>query len=339
MKITWEWSPNSEAHRIIDTARQIDDGFYYLQHFLPLPWSHDVKYTHSGVYLPLLNYDQIPNFWLKASKLTKGFYPLDIPSSLSSQIESNLAHCNLVSPDITNLKNITTSTLPKVIDFIKILSPTSRIPSSIVIHPTYFGTLGSFAWDKTNTAIIIFLRHDQGIKTIVECLLTCILRRDATDQLAATWNETEFLVDWLIQISSLANILKNDVAWQGTLKTTRSAYSPLDVEMSEKFLTQIGVVAKYTKAFTIKDELIYFNGLLLANLTPRESSLLSLFITKSPSPVSNDEIGNILFSNEEKFSLATIAKTIERLRTKLEIMGISRHYLATASGFGYYLKN
>jgi DNA-binding response OmpR family regulator len=159
------------------------------------------------------------------------------------------------------------------------------------------------------------------------------------DQLGASWSETEFLVDWLIQTSSLSKILEVDTQWQGTLAHTRATPAPHVQQLSQEFLAHIGVIAKYTKSFTISAGNIYFEDQPLTTLTSREVALLTLLITKSPNPVTDDEIGDILFIDDETYSLATIAKTIERLRTKLDEMGISRQYLATASGVGYYLKN
>jgi hypothetical protein len=339
MKITWDWSLESETHRVVDSARQIGNGFFHLQHFLALPWSKDTKYLHSGVYLPSLNYRAIPGFWTKSSKLTTGCYPLDIPTELAQPIKSELSNLHLISPDTTKLKELTESTLPQVIQFIRNLSPNSNLPTHLTIHPTCFGTGGSFAWNKEHNEIIIFLRSDRGIKTIVECLLTCILRKDAMDQLAATWSETEFLIDWLVESSSLSPLLPADPSWLGTLKHTRFTPSATTLKLSHDFLIQIGATLDSQHSFTIKENVVSFNGQKLENLTTRESAILTILISKSPVPISNDEIGNILFNSDEKFSLSAITKTIERLRTKLETMGISRHYLATASGVGYYLKN
>jgi hypothetical protein len=162
MKITWDWSIDSETHRIVDSARQIHNGFYHLQHFLPLPWISSVKYLHSGVYLPLLNYHAIPGLWPKSSRLSTGHYPLNIPSALKEKVKFELVKLNLVSPDVTNLKEIAKSSLPQVIQFIHDLSPNSSLPTQITIHPTHFGTGGSFAWTKSHEEIIIFIRADRG---------------------------------------------------------------------------------------------------------------------------------------------------------------------------------
>lgn len=339
MKIIWDWSLDSETHRIVDSARQIHNGFYHLQHFPPLPWTPGIKYLHSGVYLPAINYRDMPELWPKSAKLTTGYYPLYIPSQLAGKVRSELAELNLVSPDFANLQAIAQSTLPKVIQFVHDLSPNSSLPSQITIHPTHFGTGGSFAWTKNHDGIIIFIRADKGIRTLVECLLTCILRYDAMNQLAATWSETEFLVDWLVESSSLSVIIPADPSWSGTLKHVRTTNSLTTQKESVNFLARIGTASLSTKSFTVHENCIYFDSRKLDNLTARETSIMSLLIAKSPLPVSYDDLAPLIFKNDEQFSLAAIAKTIERLRTELNTVGISPHYLATASGIGYYLKN
>lgn len=62
-------------------------------------------------------------------------------------------------------------------------------------------------------------------------------------------------------------------------------------------------------------------------------------IKNSNNVVSFDQISDIIFVNEEKFSLFALAKFIQRLREKLEMNGISGSFIQTLRGKGYLLKN
>lgn len=339
MEIIWDWSTETEANRLLQTTRDISNGFFHLQNFQVLPWDPKGSSFNSGVYLPKLDYLSIPNFWSKVAKLNNGTLPIIAPDSLSSQTKGLLSVLDLASPDTSQLVQTTELVFPKVISFLESFVPGVIIPTTITICPTYFGTLGSFSLIDESRQITIYIRVDQGIHTLVECLLTSTLRPAAYKELLANWGETEFLVDWLIAKSSLKELLPPDTAWEGTLATTRGKLSPSTISTSIDFLHSIGAPSPDHQHFTTVDGLVCFNKTVIFNLSQRENALLVAMIAKSPLPICFDEIGNTLFTKDEKFSLAAISKTIERLRTKLNDLGISSAYLSTASGIGYYLKN
>lgn len=59
-----------------------------------------------------------------------------------------------------------------------------------------------------------------------------------------------------------------------------------------------------------------------------------MMIEKSNTIVTIDELADLLFANDEEFSLAAIAKTIQRLRDKLEQNGVSASFIQTLRGQG-----
>lgn len=339
MKIIWSWSIDHEVDRILTSAGEVTSGFFRLQGFLPLPWKKDVRYISNGVYLPEIKYQNIKNFWIQCGRLDNTKFPLVAPQELINQTRSQMLQIGLKSPPTSTLIEETNKIIPQVISFLFKFVPSAPKVNSIVIHPSYFGTCGSFSLINEAGEVVLFPRIDQGIKTIVECLLTSILRENSINELKADWSETEFLIDWLIHSSSLSQILPTDNVWSGTLNQTRSTVCTDLQEESTRFLSSIGAPSPTTQTFSIKDKVVHFAKKPLATLTARELNLMSKLIELSPSPLNNDQIGDLIFAKEDKFSLSAISKTIERLRTKLEVQGISPHYLATASGIGYYLKN
>lgn len=340
MKIIWDWSLESEANRLLQASGSIASGFFHLQHFLPLPWTPVVKYYPAGVYLPNLPYSSLPHFWTQVAQLDPKILPLKAPAKLVAQTQSLLATLPLTPPDTQTLQNQVQQVLPKVVSWLQDFTHELFLPSSLTLYPTYFGTGGSFSrLEKSGGDMAIYLRVDQGIATIAECFLTGCLREMAMKNLKADWGQTEFLVDWLIHSSSLSSILPADPTWSGTLSATHRPVSSSLQAQSTRFLSLIGAPTPSTHHFTLQDTVIRFGDTPLSTMSAREHTILTKLVEKSPAPVTTDELADLLFPSIDKFSLAALTKCVERLRDKLERMGISRHYIATTSGVGYYLKN
>ncbi len=338
MKIIWDWSLESETNRLMQSARNIGNGFYALQNFYPLPWTKSNKYLTCGVYLPLIKYQSIPRFWFSASRLDDHNLPMHTPPTIARELQSFLTPLSLTEPDYHTLASTFETTTPQVLSFIKHAFPTIPLPSQITIYPTYFGTTGSFNWMTSAGQVVIYHRIDQGIRSLVECLLTSIIRPHALKHGNGGWSETEFLVDYLLQYSALNQIVPLDPSWSPTHKNT--AVNKTSVrDKSVEFLRTIGAPTSNTQKFSIHDDQVYFDNKALPSLSRKESLILHSLVRSAPQPISIDTIADLIFTKEDKFSLSAINKTIERLRKKLATLGISSSYIATASGVGYYLKN
>ncbi len=338
MKITWDWSLGSEINHLIQSAHNIGNGFYSLQHFYPLPYITNQKYENIGVYLPDLPYQHLAGFWQKSSQLDDHHLPIVVPPTLTQALQPLISHLNLVPPDITTLKAQYIALLPQVFQFLHATFPAIALPTQIKIYPTYFGTTGSFNWMTPRGEVVIYHRIDQGIRSLVKCTLTSILRPLATKSHQSTWSETEFLVDYLLSSSSLNQLIPQDASYQPTLSLTRGNHIQL-AKLSQAFLRKIGAPSFSGHVFTIKNDQIYFGDTLLSTFTNRELKIMQGLLAKSPIPLTLDEIGDLIFTSDDKFSLAAIYQAISRLRHKLDNLGISSSCLATASGIGYYLRN
>ena len=339
MKIVWDWSLKSETERVVDASIGISNGFYRLNHFLPLPWSPSCRYLVSGVHLPVLPYATIPSYWSRVARLSNADYPLQIPGSVRTTMQEFIGSLALTAPATDRLAELCVAIMPAVSAWLKQFVPGVSLPTQLTIHPTYFGTTGSFNNLPASHHMVIYLRIDQGIHTLVECFLTSILRQTAIQDLSADWAETEFLVDWLLTKSSLIESSPPSLSWRGTIASTRSRFPASLISESTRFLKSIGAPLNEKHAFSVDDNDLYFGKTLLTNLTAREHAILQKLVVCAPSPVTTDELADILFPNPDKFSLDALAKAIERLRTKFAALGISPSYLATASGTGYYLRN
>lgn len=339
MKITWDWSLESESNRLLQASLNIANGFYALNHFYPLPWEPSVTYHPTGVYLPVLPYPTIPHFWTRAKNLDDLHLPLLAPPDLTSNLVKLLTPLDLSRPNTTAMELQIRQVLSQVITWLKQFTHSLYLPDTLTIYPTYFGTGGSFTRLKQSGGdMAIFLRIDQGFTTLVECFLTGCLRAPAMKQLSADWGQTEFLVDYLLHSSSLAKLLPKDANWQGTIAATNHS-DPHIVAASQAFLTQVNAPTSTSQHFRLDGASICYGETALSTLSSREHIILSQLIARSPAPVTTDELADLLYPDPAKFSLAALTKCVERLRDKLEALGISRHHLATANGVGYYLKN
>ena len=338
MKIVWDWSLNNEAERILEMSLKISNGFYHLHHFLPLPFDlkNTRKDTSHHVYLPDLPYTKIPRYWESTSQVG-ATYPLKQLGSISDQLAQHLTLRKLPSLDSHIVQPDAEIYLPQVINWLQHTFPRLPLPETILIHPSYFGTGGSFFFNQESKTVILYLRNDQGLYPLVEILLTALLRPHAGKTLYTDWEKTEYLVDYLLLESNLKDLLPSPSSWTPT--TIPPHYSQSLLKESAEFVKKIGLSNHIECQFSLQGETICFNKVPLGDFTPSQHALLSALITRSPAPLTIDEIADLIFTKDEKFSLSAIGKTIERLRKKLTTLGISSSYIATASGVGYYLKN
>ncbi len=339
MKITWSWSLESEANRLLHEAHYVNSGFFRLHHFYPLPWTPKTKYLPQGVYLPILPYSSIPDFWYQVKYYNHDQMAIDSKTApLHTQLVKLLTPLGLTPPDHAQLESDWVKIAPRFEKLLKELAPFAPQIRRLTVHLSYFGTGGSFSLAGSAPAdLIVDLRVDQTLTDLAECILTAVTRPYLTKAMHSSWEESESLVDYLLAHSPMSALFTHPHL--GTIKSLREHVSDAIITESQSFLRALGAPLPTTQTFEIKHNTVYFGGCPLSDLSAREHVAMTKLIEKEPSPVTTDELADLLFPDPAKFSLAALTKFVERLRTKLESMGISRHYLATTSGVGYYLKN
>ncbi len=342
MKTTWEYSPKSEALRVIHSAHQIVSGFYRINNFFVLPYSNKIALT-SIVKFPDLPFNTIPRFWEKAKQANVKTFPIRSDKKTIISVINLLKNQNYPKPDYSNVQSIWDKAENEFFNEVSKLMPDKKNSlKEIVIQPTIFGTTCSFSYRlNKDRKMYIYLRDEQDIYAIAESILTYLTRTDVYEDLNGNWSESELLVDWLITKSSLADILKKyapDSPFVSTLKGIRVKQNAKLLQDSEEFYKKLGLpVNKSVFSIEGTEPMIY--KIRLNNLTPTEKTILKLLIEKANNIASFDDLGNLLFKSEDDFSLYAISKQIERLRNKLEENGISGSYIQTLRGQGYILKN
>lgn len=88
----------------------------------------------------------------------------------------------------------------------------------------------------------------------------------------------------------------------------------------------------------LKNAKIYCNDVLIDQLFSKtEKNILKYFLTHTHRPVPREDIGNIAWKDhvEEKYSDWAIDQIINRLRKKLQTLGIGKNAIKTVRSFGY----
>jgi len=350
VKTVWEWSIESEAKRLIHAAHSIANGFFRTNNFFLVQWKPGDIFSPITMPFPDLPYQTIPRFWDRVKRVDIRSFPLNFPSELVEATIGLLDKLNVREPEIDQVKGTWNQAKNEVMETIEtIISGQTNgkfrklpIVKRIIIHPTNFGTTCSFSVaDRFPAAVEVYLRIDQDIYSITEAILSAITRNEIYQDLDGLWSESELLVDWLLMKSSLSPILKKYqpiTTFMPTVKYIRMKQSAKLMKQSEEFYRRLGVPI-LENVFGLKDGQPTIAGRPMENISIREQKILRMMIEKNNTIVAIDELADLLFNNDEEFSLAAIAKTIQRLRDKLEQNGVSGSFIQTLRGQGYILKN
>ena len=198
VKTTWDYSLDHEAQRLIHVASQIATGFFKVNGFYPLPFG-SVAPQYITVLLPDLPYLTIPRFWEKVAKIPVAqMHMIDQPA-LTSSLKELLINVP-PAPDITKTKAQWDKVSEKFFEQVYALLPHKKgLVKEIIIWPTNFGTTCSFSKiEYTPGVIYVWLRADQGIESIAFAILSALTRQDLIDHLGGLWQESQILVDWLM---------------------------------------------------------------------------------------------------------------------------------------------
>lgn len=328
MKINWNYSLETEAERIVHTARQMIVGFYRLNGFNVLPYQEE-----NSVYLPELEYNKIPRFWEKMKKIDVYHLPIVVEEEIVEWLVAMLQEKKYNAPNIS-LTNEVWDKLEE--EFFKSLGEVilgaKNLIKSITVHPTLFGTKMSFnVLDSDRNDLIVYLRDDQDVTYgLAEAILSAVTRDSFYKNLEGSWQESEILVDWLISESSIGRIINkyHDLEnFRPTIKGTRMKQQARMLKESEDYYRKLGIVN------------VDLPNRKVEGMTTRESLIFDLLKQNINTVVSFDEIAKLMSGTEDDFSLYAISKIIQRIRDKMEMNGISGSFVQTMRGKGYMLRN
>ena len=291
---------------------------------------------------PDLEFNKITRFWEQTKRLGVNKKLMIDNKKLVNSVLKLIQQTKIKRPDYKNVKATWSKSGQNVLNEIyKILPQKKDVIKKIVIHPTIFGPNCSFSWIDKKGEIVIFLREDQGVHAIAEAVITSLTRNDIYEKLEGVWQESEMVTDFLVTQSSIARVLQkyeSPEKYIPTLKGVRIKEQAKLLQESEEFYKKLGIPS-FEKPFGYNGLIPELFGKPVANLTETEKKVLLSLIRNSNTVTEIDDLGEVIFKSEEDFSLYAIAKTIQRLRDKLETNEISGSYIQTLRGKGYVLKN
>lgn len=321
---------SSEAHYLCFLAKQITEKIYQKGNFYVLP--HLENGNTNSVYFPNLEYSS--DFWKIIQASPNIDYGKPFPSQVLSEAEKLLA--NKMSNSINKKrKNIETEWKSLENDFVQIINNLLTVSQTlskvgwINILLTEYGTLGSFNVSFANGKYIINLtsRVDFPAGNIAVQILHALYRIESLK--GGEISEPDFL-DRMFT----ANFLFTKTKFKGLHPTYTS---PLKREMNssqklvnenDKYLTELGFNEKIKK------------GINTTMFTVNEKSVFLELSKAKGKVVSFDKLADTIWGNkvDEKFSLDSIAKTIENIRTKIRSSGVHKNLIHTVRKQGYFLE-
>ncbi len=149
-----------------------------------------------------------------------------------------------------------------------------------------------------------------------------------------SWEAKESIADFLIQ-----KLVEKDIfqEFKPTLAPLNQQSDNL-LKKSNEYLAMLGFC--FEKPFKKDNNLVYLNNTVIsAKLTSIQHIILALLIDKENQTVSYDELGDIIWTQEDDFSIWAINKNLQRLRTKLISLGAKPDCIQPVKGKGYCLNN
>lgn len=326
----------TEANRILHASYQTARGFYWSKKFAVLPYL--VKNNPATVYLPELEYSKISNYWETVTQLsqTNSIVHLDLSPELSKKLmimlENNYED---ISPSVQLLQNQWKQYQDKIIPYLQqeFADQLKRI-TEIEVRVTAYGTKASFDCVLPNkkAKFSCYIRQDMSVGNIVEALIQGMQYADPLVR-NYSWESKEAIVDFILDRAKKQGIIPD---FQPTLPGLNSNQELLN--KSQKYLEKLGI--NFEKKLKIENQLIYLNGKIIsAQLTSIQHIILTSLIKKQNQIVTFDELADIVWQDDEEFSIWAINKQLQRLRTKLQSLGMEGTVLQSIKGRGYSLQN
>jgi hypothetical protein len=326
---------SSEANRIFFTLNSIVTGFYQSKRMLLLPKISD---SPNVVYLPDLDYQSLDIFPLSFTQ--------DI--MLGDEVDYNIkAIENFLKTELIDVtcligyKGHIVSTCSVLQKFME--EWFDELPASIeyeILESDYGTTCswGSFREiSDNNYQIKVFIRSDVFRSNLLEALisptLSFLISRENTDfTWLNNWKSKEYLVDFLLTKTSLS---KYALGYIPTV-ITETTNPEDDILVSSNYYSKLGFPPK--SYFAVDDEELTLETKPVGGIfTQTELRVIMKFVQQRGQVLTFDDIAEEIWpeNTSEMFSLESIAKIIQKIRDKIEMLGYSRSIIRTKRGIGY----
>lgn len=340
VSINTTYSVTTEALRVIHDLYHLNKGFYLANGWYPVeytnsPLSNDVcfakiQYNNLNTQIQeICKYRSANHFKISNDTLIKIFENELLTSG--SFIKINEVQLNKYH------KNVVKVLKPAITKASSTFSHLKNKKINVNVSPTHFGTCGSFSYaslgelqQNKDIDVTIYIRLDQKVENTIEYLASS-LSRGFIDHLP--WQCTEAVSDFITKY------VFDYTDHTPTLDKVKQ-FSPQRLQNSLTFLHKNKLPTGKLLEYNDMEHKIYLLGQNISKeLTQYEFRALRQLIKNTGTTVTFDELSAGLYKTDadEKFTFWGITKTIQRVRNKLEKLGVPREQIVNVKGQGFKL--
>ena len=339
MKVKVVYSSRVEAQALLAAILSQETGRLKALNINVLPFTERNRLHPVGVIIPKLDYRSMPNLLQElriasAGSRNKSFLELH-PKSLETII------CEIDRKYGTNIvKRFDEQKLKLFMaDFAKDLEAIFGKSNftELTIYLSRFGTgTNNAPIIRTPSRLDVCIREGCSISNVVAAVIDSVTHLKK-QELRLEPQELRPIRDWFISNTRiLTTINKHKLKYMPSTKYMRKDTVSRSNRVDVKYVQSLGLFSETLK-FNVKDSEIYFNDRCLVGLTINEKKILLSLISYKNKTVSYDSLLDILEENNKIVTYYAVYKTIERLRKKLESLGVPRNLIKTVPKSGIYL--
>jgi len=329
MEIEWKFDQPTQASYYIHQAKNIESGLFQNMRAVVLPYLHPDAW-----YLPNYNLFKNTEFVQKLHTVDQDYFKIEDTQLV--ELVKDVSGLQINEQDIAKDREVIDQMHEEFFELVQLFFPHVSI-KKLTIIPTKIGTGSSFYLDKEDSShLLITYRLDKGCELVFQSVLTLLVKERLTKdtQSIDLWKTELTVSDFLATKSVFSKFLKGD--FEHNTLTFLKRYKGNMVAESASYFAKMGY--PIASSFSYTGHSIVFNGKPIVGLSNKEIDVLKLLIDRRSHIVSFDEVGDIYWKNDpDKFSLASLAKVVEKLRNTLEQNGISESYIRTVRKRGYLL--
>lgn len=292
-------SPKSEEERLKYTRQVIGEGFYQKHGFVVLPaMVKGVDPNALVIYPEKMDYESVG-----IEKYQREWQRIDLP--FWDELEQYLPGCR-------------------------------EIHGSIEVRITRYGTVsssGARIGEKRGNKGIYYLRADVDLAHLAAMIINNFLYTERKN-LGITWSKREALMDFIMTRPPMRKLFPN-------FRPVMSELSRVPAKIrreSDEYIRDLGIRGGVRDLEIMGNKIVCKGEVVSRELSSLEKKVLKLLTEHQGELVSYDELADAVWGVGEFKTFWAINKLVERLRVKLDKLGIAKERIESVRGQGYLLQ-
>lgn len=345
MEMNFSYTPETEARRLLITLMYVARGFYIKNGFYVLPEILDKKFQKKTIVLPEIDYLSLTDNWKQYDHTPNRFCEYVFDPGLTNRLIQTIEKSSFIEK-----RNIHAGDFEKRIR--KVIMPALKTASAALpylkgkhitfnIHPTLFGSTGSFDYydfvhsTKKDISLELYLRIDQPAEGILELLASSLTRGVIEVHKYSSWRDTEAVSDFFTHY-----IFGTENSMNGTIRSI-SESNPELLRESIEYLHSLSAPTGEIISFDAETKRLFvLHNPINHLLSPLEYAFLKVLVQNPNTCMIFDRLTDEMYQTnaDAKYSLWGIRKTAQRVRGKLEGLGIPPGLIESVKGEGFMLR-